>query len=201
MTPVDVAHQALGALQPSTRVSVQTGHAVADRSTYDLVLTPRTSATKVGSVHISVDGATKVPLGVQIYPRGSTSPSVDVAFTSIAFGHQSHRNFEFTPPPGAKVRQGDTESSSPRASTLRTEPTVTTHGSGWATVVTVRPGKQATSSLLNPALRAALTTVSGSWGSGHLLESDLVSALVTDDGRVVVGAVEPAQLYAAAGTK
>jgi hypothetical protein len=43
----------------------------------------------------------------------------------------------------------------------------------------------------------SLPTVSGSWGSGHLLRGTLFSVLFTDDGRVVAGAVAPAQLYAA----
>jgi len=42
-----------------------------------------------------------------------------------------------------------------------------------------------------------LPKVSGSWGSGHLLRGTLFSALLTDDGRLVVGAVAPEALYAA----
>ena len=42
-----------------------------------------------------------------------------------------------------------------------------------------------------------LPVVSGTWGSGHLLRGTLFSALLTDDGRVVVGAVAPEALYAA----
>ena len=42
-----------------------------------------------------------------------------------------------------------------------------------------------------------LPTVSGAWGSGHLLRGTLFSALLTDDGRVAVGAVAPEALYAA----
>jgi hypothetical protein len=48
--------------------------------------------------------------------------------------------------------------------------------------------------MLARALKA-LPTVSGSWGSGHLLQGTLFSALLTDDGRVVVGAVAPQALY------
>jgi hypothetical protein len=43
----------------------------------------------------------------------------------------------------------------------------------------------------------ALPTVHGSWGSGHLLRGSLFSALLTDDGRVAVGAVAPQALYSA----
>ena len=42
-----------------------------------------------------------------------------------------------------------------------------------------------------------LPAVSGSWGSGHLLSSALFSAVLTDDGRVAIGAVPPQMLYAA----
>jgi len=44
----------------------------------------------------------------------------------------------------------------------------------------------------------SLQRVSGDWGSGRLLTSRLVSALITDDGRLLVGAVPPQLLYQAA---
>jgi hypothetical protein len=49
------------------------------------------------------------------------------------------------------------------------------------------------------ALLYRLPRVSGSWGSGRLLTSTLVSALLTDDGRLLIGPVPPDLLYAAAG--
>jgi hypothetical protein len=42
-----------------------------------------------------------------------------------------------------------------------------------------------------------LPTVSGSWGSGHLMTGTVFSALLTDDGRLVVGAVTKEALIAA----
>jgi len=42
-----------------------------------------------------------------------------------------------------------------------------------------------------------LPAVRGSWGSGHLLTGKLFSVLLTDDGRVVIGAVAPDRLYQA----
>jgi hypothetical protein len=41
----------------------------------------------------------------------------------------------------------------------------------------------------------SLPTVSGSWGSGTLLRSALFSVVLTDDGRVAIGAVPPSVLY------
>lgn len=48
------------------------------------------------------------------------------------------------------------------------------------------------------SLVGSLPTVSGEWGSGHLLQSALFSVLITDDGRVLAGAVAPEVLYATA---
>ena len=43
-------------------------------------------------------------------------------------------------------------------------------------------------------LLQALSPVSGAYGSGRLLTTDLVSALLLDDGRLLVGAVPPSVL-------
>jgi hypothetical protein len=67
-------------------------------------------------------------------------------------------------------------------------------------VVALDPGPKAVATLLGP-VRTALTPVSGAWGKGRLLESPLVSVLVTADGRVFAGAVAPDTLYAAAGSR
>jgi outer membrane lipoprotein-sorting protein len=48
------------------------------------------------------------------------------------------------------------------------------------------------------ALLAAARPVHGSWGSGQLLRTSLVSVLITSNGRILVGAVTPAVLYRAA---
>jgi outer membrane lipoprotein-sorting protein len=46
------------------------------------------------------------------------------------------------------------------------------------------------------ALLKAMTPVHGSWGSGRLLRTSLLSVLVTSNGRILAGAVTPAVLYA-----
>ena len=48
------------------------------------------------------------------------------------------------------------------------------------------------------ALLGAAKPVSGSWGSGTLLQTSLVSMLMTG-GEVYIGAVQPSVLYAAVG--
>jgi hypothetical protein len=198
LTPDQLAHRLLRNVDPSTKVAVEDDREVADRATYDLVLTPRTADTKVGSVRIAVDGQTKLPLGVQVYARGAKTAALDIAFTTIHFGHQAERNFEFTPPPNATVRQAKPgEPAAPSAAT-GTHPAPHTTGSGWTTVVGTTIGKSQAGKLTRGALGKALTPVSGAWGSGRLLDSALVSVLITDDGRMFAGAVEPAGLYTAA---
>ena len=44
-----------------------------------------------------------------------------------------------------------------------------------------------------------LTRVKGTWGSGRLLAGTAFSAVLTDDGRLAVGAVAPDLLYRALG--
>jgi hypothetical protein len=51
--------------------------------------------------------------------------------------------------------------------------------------------------VLRAVLRAA-TPVHGSWGSGRLLRTSLLSILITSKGQILVGAVVPSVLYAAA---
>jgi hypothetical protein len=71
-------------------------------------------------------------------------------------------------------------------------------GSGW-TAVGIFPAGNLTGQA-GPAgmlLRSA-TAVHGSWGSGRLLRTSLVSVLITSSGKALIGAVTPSVLYAAA---
>jgi outer membrane lipoprotein-sorting protein len=197
LTPAALAGGALAALDADTGLSVEDDVTVADRRAYELVLTPHDDATKIGSVRVAIDGITKVPLGVQVYPKGSSSAAIDVAFTSIRFGMPAERNFDFVPPPNARVTQIGSELPNSAAAIAKV------WGSGWTTVyrlpMHVRHTHQAAAV---PDDFHEMAVVSGRWGKGRLLESPLLSMLVTKDGRVYAGAVRPGRLYAvAAATK
>lgn len=186
LTPGGLARSALAALDPTTTVELRPGVVVADRPAYDLVLTPQADTTRIGSVHIAVDGATKVPLAVQVYARGAQRPAIDVGFTSIRLVRPAGAYFRFAPPPGATITR-----SAPAAVTP-----ITILGSGWTSVLTapsVGPRR------LGPFLTQAMSRVSGTWGAGRVLHTDLVSVLLTDDQRLFVGAVDADALYSAAG--
>lgn len=207
LTPPSLARTALAGLDPTTTVRVKHGRSVADRSTYELILTPRTDDTRVGSVHIAVDGATKVPLAVQVYARGHTEASMDVAFTSIRFTPPPKRNFSFTPPPDAKVhtmgvrQHSDGPAVSGGKPGSASESRLQVLGSGWTRIVATHLPKAATKSVRHSSALRSLRPVAGPWGKGRLLESALLSVLVTDDGRVYAGSVMPSALFARAATR
>ncbi|MGV1008259.1 MAG: LolA family protein [Dermatophilaceae bacterium] len=203
-TPEEAAQRALAAVDPTTEVTSSGTASVAGRTAYELVLSPRDSTSRVAQVRIAVDAEQHVPLRVQVFPTNAVNPAVEVGFTSVDFGAPDARQFEFTPPEGTTVTDKGAvpvhtpSSAANPAPSGGAEPKVI--GSGWTVVVVAALPDDAKASLAQqPAaqLLAALPTVSGSWGSGHLVDGTLFSAVVTDDGRVAVGAVAPEQLYAA----
>lgn len=202
LTPQQAADRAIAALDPTTRVTDAGTTTVANRPAYLLQLTPRSTTTLIGSVQIAIDGATHVPTRVQVFPRGSSTPGLSIGFKKFRPSAPPASVFDFRPGPGVTVKQGGSQ---PHAAqqpdkhlATMSPPKVT--GTGWDTVVVAALPADAlgTSHQVSGLLRT-LPTVSGSWGSGHLLQGTLFSVLLTDDGRVAVGAVPPDQLYAALG--
>jgi outer membrane lipoprotein-sorting protein len=59
-------------------------------------------------------------------------------------------------------------------------------------------GGQVSGAAVLGALLGAAHPVHGAWGSGRLLHTSLVSMLITSNGHVLIGAVTPSVLYAAA---
>ncbi len=202
-TPQQAAQQALAALTPSTTVSTQGTVTVAGRPAYQLVLNPHDPATLVGSVRIAIDGATHVPTRVQVFPRSGHKPAFQVGFTSFDPSVPDPAMFRFTPPKDAKVTdstwgghdQGGSSSAAPKPSVV---------GSGWTSVLVTRlpsglPGIQGGGSTAAPltGMLKALPRVSGRWGSGRTFQGQLFSAVLTDNGRLAVGAVPLDKLYGA----
>jgi hypothetical protein len=69
-------------------------------------------------------------------------------------------------------------------------------GKGWLSVAVLSAASAGPLGGLLGALETAATPVHGSWGSGRLLRTSLLSFLMLGDGRVLAGAVTPAVLYA-----
>jgi hypothetical protein len=193
MTPPQLAARVLELTGEATDTTLRSGERVADRDTYELVLRPDAAGSRIESVHIEIDGRESVPLGVQVFAVGADAPAVDASFTNVSFTAPAARNFSFRPPAGAENPAG--AAFGPFARALQE---VSSTGSGWLRTASYRPvpGGPAIASVLGEHLRK----VSGRWGSGRLLQSPLLSVLVTDRGRLLVGAVQPAVLYRAAGS-
>lgn len=199
LTPQQAATAALKAITPSTRVRTDGTAVVAGRSAYELVLTPRTHASLVRSVRIAVDGSTHIPLRVRVYGADPAKPALEVGFTSFDPTRPDSSVFAFNPPAGAKVTQPSTKrpAHAPGTGSVTGAPRVV--GSGWTSVVVAHAPAMPSgggASSLSSVLRA-LPAAQGPWGSGHVLRGTLFSAVLTDDGRVAVGAVPPARLYSA----
>jgi hypothetical protein len=99
------ARRALGALAPYADVSVDTTSIVAGRPVYDVVLTPTSTLTLIGRIDVAIDAGTRLPLRVQVFPRGSDAAAIEAGFTSVSFQPIDSSMFSFTPPPGTTVRQ------------------------------------------------------------------------------------------------
>ncbi|NJC13836.1 outer membrane lipoprotein-sorting protein [Micromonospora profundi] len=213
-TPQQAADLALGAIDPSTEVSVGRSATVAGRDAYELVLQPRDRDSLVHQLRIAIDAKQHVPLRFEVLAKGSDQPAFEVAFTQVDYRQPDVDQFTFNPPPGVTVTEENGKlpaAGRPEHAQPAGDPQVRAEGSGWATVLVTRldgaagakPGSPASKPAVPPAadapdmskLLGGLTAVSGDWGSGRLLTSKLFSVLLTDDGRVLAGAVTPERLY------
>ncbi|MET1021249.1 MAG: hypothetical protein ABWX69_03500 [Arthrobacter sp.] len=225
-TPEELADQMLTKVDAGTDVTVGPDTQVAGRAAYNLVLTPKSDATLVGSVAIAVDGANGLPLGVQLKARGEAEPAFSVAFTSLTLEAPDSALFNFTPPPGATVKEipmpdHTADAATPQSDAVKAKaalrPTVT--GTGWDSVLefpagavalpaqTKAPDPAAANPLRpdpsapegpRPGATALLEQAAQAVPGGRLLSTSLVNVLILDDGRVLAGSVPLERLQAAA---
>jgi outer membrane lipoprotein-sorting protein len=201
-TPDAVARAALAAVDPTTRVTADGTTRVAGHDAYELVVDPKTSDTLVDKVVLAVDSKTNVPLRVQVYSTKRTAPVVQAGFTSVSYRTPAASTFEFTAPKGTTVEQLALPSTGglPLAELGAGAQKPDVVGQGWDAVavvtLTTEQRNALTSGEAAPLLRS-LPTVSGDWGSGHVLTGTLFTAVLTDDGRVAVGAVPTSVVTAA----
>lgn len=225
LTPQGQADRILKAIGPSTSVAVDKTARVADRPAYQLVITPKTTDTTIGSVTVAIDSATSTPLRVQVFARGSSDPALQIGFTKVSFRTPPASTFAFTPPRGATVKQstpGTATAPTPHTTAPMTKPTGL--GQGWSTIlelpagtvptaapegklVTPPSGKSGHSGLFrHHEVRAPggenvlglLQLATSQTPQGRLLSTRLINVLFAPDGRVFVGAVPAASLERAA---
>ncbi|WP_244200281.1 LolA family protein, partial [Micromonospora arborensis] len=99
-TPQEAADLALGAIDPSTEVSVGRSATVAGQDAYELVLSPRDQDSLVHQLRIAIDAKQHVPLRFEVLAKGSDQPAFEVAFTQVDYRRPDADQFSFNPPPG-----------------------------------------------------------------------------------------------------
>jgi outer membrane lipoprotein-sorting protein len=223
VTPQQAADRALALVGKSTYVSTDGTASVAHRKAYELVLMPRDTRSLVGQVRIAVDAEKSVPLRVRIFAKGANQPSFEVGFTQISFATPGEEQFRFIPPRGSSLDTGGPgmggrpgkvggrtqvlpapgqRTAPERPAGAAGEPKVV--GSGWTTVVVLPTGDTTAGPAAGGQLAAVLgqlPRVSGAWGSGRELRGKLFTAVLTDDGRLAIGAVGPDLVHQALGAR
>lgn len=224
LTPQQIAKKALESVDDSTDVRVDGTSKVAGQDAYQLVIEPKGGHSTVGSLRIAVDAEHKVPLKFSLMPSDGSKAAVDVAFTKVDFSAPAADTFSFTPPKGAEVTEVDPEKFDPEkfdapdvdgldldALNRGELPGLEILGGDWDTVARVQlPGGiplgnlgsgesgEGPAAAVEKLLDAFTDKVEGDFGTGRVITSRLVNALITEDGTVYVGAVTPDGLVAAA---
>lgn len=222
--PVQVARDVVSEIEKYSTVSVDGTARVANRSAYELVLTPKpTERTVLREVRVAVDSELRMPLRVSLLTNGTDEPAVQVGFSELTVGAQDAELFKFTPSASAKVEEQQAEAPSDQdkadAEKALGEASPQIVGEGWDTVVVARQPAEALAGLQVPAedqperrgpgggdqlnpqdlLKQLGKQVSGSWGSGTLISSKIGNVLLADDGRIALGAVPEQVLTEAIG--
>ena len=202
--------EALAGLDETTEVTVGTDARVAGRDVYELILTPRTADTLVGELRFAIDGENGVALAASVTARGADEPAFEIALHA---GRASR-----LPIPRSSRSRPATTSRSPRRTCScprpRTGPQApprrmatdapVVYGEGWSAVVELPERSEAGSGNvfagLDPEQLAMLESVTTAVDGGRVLQTSLVTVLITDDGRVLAGAVPADRLVEAAQT-
>lgn len=209
-TPDEILDEALTRLDETTEVTVGADSRVAGRDAYELILEPRTADTLVGEVRFAIDGENGAALAASVTARGASAPAFEVAFTQVDFSAPDSAVFAFEPGPGITVTEkdvplpngGEGEHHHDGMRTDAAAPVVL--GEGWSAVLELpsssEAGESSVLSGLDPEQLAMLESVTTAVEGGRAVETELVSVLLTDDGRVLAGAVPVSRLVEAAQT-
>lgn len=197
--PATAARDLVNAMQEDSTVDVDGTARVAGRPVYQLVLAPKpTERTLLREIRVSVDSETRVPLQLEVLANGQAEPALKVGFTEFEDGPQDAGLFKFTPPEGAKVteQKPDKEIHGQSPDELFSELDLDTVGQGWDTVLTGKLPKDALSMPGDNGQNTGMEFLSrigkevhGDFGTGWVITSKVGTALITEDGRVALGAV------------
>ncbi|GAA3813434.1 outer membrane lipoprotein carrier protein LolA [Streptomyces coacervatus] len=227
-TPKDLTKDALKSVDDTTSVTVEGTAQVAGRDAYRLVIKPKQSGSTVGQITVAVDSKTGLPLKFTLTPSSGGAAVIDAGFTQVSFARPSASTFNFTPPKGAKVTEdkqaehglkgsekswkgeqggksekGDKTGGSDENAAKGLDG-LNVIGKGWNSIATFDTGGQGVPSGSKAGgdfggfLDSLGDKVTGKFGSGTVFKTRLINALITDNGKVYVGAVSKGALVKAA---
>lgn len=222
-TPKEFADQALKAVDGTTSVTVDGTVHVAGRDAYKLLVKPKDADSTVGAISIAVDAKTGLPLKFTLTPKSGGAAVVDAGFTKVHFAKPAASTFDFTPPKGAKVTEGDDAGHSvagkdkggaglPGGEGPGGLDGLNVLGDGWDSIAAFDTGSgsglpsasgssgssKGEAGAFGDFLGSFGDKVTGKFGSGTVFSTRLVNALITDDGKVYAGAVTKDALVKAA---
>lgn len=224
-TPKELTDDALKAVDDTTSVTVDGTVQVAGRDAYKLLVKPKQSGSTVGAISVAVDAKTGLPLKFTLTPASGGAAVVDAGFTQVSFAKPAASTFDFTAPKGAKVTEGDEAGESAPGHPGRSDDLakdleglegaegaegpdgldgLNVLGEGWTSVAVFDTGGEGMPSGaeaggdLGGFLGSFGDKVTGKFGSGTVFSTRLINALMTDDGKVYVGAVTKDALVKAA---
>jgi outer membrane lipoprotein-sorting protein len=209
-TPVGAAQQLLAAVTPTTGVALAENTRVAGQDAYTLVLSPKQVDSTIGRVVIAVDATRYIPLRVQVFSAGTPADAAfETGFTSISYDRPDAGTFDFSVPAGATVTAQDMTKGQGQQpdSSMPDAPAPTVVGTGWTSVVQVPAGPDALAALTQGATGNSRDQSSAEMlnrmltvqpNGDRMLSTALMNVLLTSDGRVFAGAVQPSVLQAAA---
>jgi outer membrane lipoprotein-sorting protein len=217
VTPQVAAQRALDEIDPTTTVQVDNTARVAGVSAYQLSLIPKDSRSLIGSVRIAIAANTSVPLRVQVFARGATSPAIDIGFTDVSFAVPSASIFHFVPPAGTTVVQEKlpfqdrtatadalpgSGSSTDTGSASASDDGTKVLGHGWTAVVETSPSADdpASRGSQRNSTQALLDRIATRVPGGQLVTSSLLSIFLADDGRIFAGPVSATTIEQIAST-
>ncbi|WP_327184554.1 LolA family protein [Streptomyces sp. NBC_01334] len=221
-TPKELTEDALKAVDDTTSVTVDGTVQVAGRDAYKLLVKPKQSGSTVGAISVAVDAKTGLPLKFTLTPASGGAAVVDAGFTQVSFAKPAASTFDFTAPKGAKVTEGDEVGESAPGHSGKSDDLakdlegvegadgldgldgLNVLGEGWTSVAVFDTGGEGMPSGaeaggdLGGFLGSFGDKVTGKFGSGTVFSTRLINALMTDDGKVYVGAVTKDTLVKAA---
>jgi hypothetical protein len=229
LTPQQAANAVLKAVGKTTVVSVEANVMVAGEPSYQLVLAPKDDRSLIGKVTIAIDGKYGVPLRVQVFAKGATSPAFQFGFTALQFVAPAAANYDFTPPPGASVTVENLASGPGSGKSTASQQDAGSgfgvYGSSWLTVVELpqkdlmqglgteggstgtapASGGSSPASVMGGDSQAVLSALMGSAKpvqgawGSGTLLTTSLFSMLMTGGEVYIGAVEPSVLYSAVG--